>query len=196
VGVDLGSGWSATFDDVPDPGFTSATAETPCTEDGGDLNIVPSGSTDCIDISTTTTYSGDIEVCYVYDEADIVGPETTVKMMHWDGAAWGDVTTSLDIVNNVVCGTVTTLSPFVIAEGCCIGIRGNANDDPDDKVIISDVTFLVNYLFGIPNGPAPPCIEEGNANGDPDEKVIISDVTYLVNYLFGIPAGPEPPACP
>lgn len=81
-------------------------------------------------------------------------------------------------------------------QGCCINIRGNANGDPDDKINISDVTFLTAYLFGIPTGPAPACQEEGNANGDPDEKVNISDVTFLTAYLFGIPAGPPPPSCP
>ncbi|MDH4156731.1 MAG: hypothetical protein OEW00_05590, partial [candidate division Zixibacteria bacterium] len=63
---------------------------------------------------------------------------------------------------------------FVSIEGCCRGIRGNANNDPDDKVNISDVTFLLEYLFGIPTGPAPVCWEEANANGDPDEKVNVS----------------------
>lgn len=80
--------------------------------------------------------------------------------------------------------------------GCCLGSRGNANNDPEDKVNISDVTFMTAYLFGIPAGPAPVCQEEGNANGDPDEKINISDVTFLTAYLFGIPAGPSPPACP
>lgn len=79
---------------------------------------------------------------------------------------------------------------------CCVGIRGNTNGDPDEKVTILDVTYLISYLFGIPNGPAPPCTEEGNANGDPDEKITILDVTYLISYLFGIPSGPAPPSCP
>lgn len=80
--------------------------------------------------------------------------------------------------------------------GCCLGIRGNVNADPEDKVNISDVTFMTAYLFGIPAGPAPACTEEGNANADPEEKVNISDVTFLTSYLFGIPAGPAPPDCP
>jgi len=80
--------------------------------------------------------------------------------------------------------------------GCCEGVRGNTNDDPDDKINVSDVTYLVTYLFGIPTGPEPVCWEEGNANGDPDEKVNVSDVSYLLAYLFGIPSGPAPPACP
>ena len=83
-----------------------------------------------------------------------------------------------------------------IGEGCCLAFRGNANDDQDDKVNISDVSYLLSYLFGIPTGPAPPCPPEGNANGDPDEKINISDVSYLLAYLFGIPTGPAPPVCP
>jgi aminopeptidase YwaD len=80
--------------------------------------------------------------------------------------------------------------------GCCLNIRGNANGDLEDKVNISDITYLVEYLFGIPTGPAPVCQEEGNANGDIDEKVNVSDVSYLIAYLFGIPSGPAPPDCP
>lgn len=79
---------------------------------------------------------------------------------------------------------------------CCVGIRGNVNGDPDEKINIADITYGVQYLFGIPIGPKPTCPAEANANGDPDEKFLISDITYLVAYLFGIPAGPEPPPCP
>lgn len=84
----------------------------------------------------------------------------------------------------------------LVALPCCVGSRGNANSDPDDKANIADVTFLVSFLFGIPAGPEPNCIEEANANGDPFEKVNIADVTFLVAYLFGIPAGPAPATCP
>ncbi|MDH4157692.1 MAG: VCBS repeat-containing protein, partial [candidate division Zixibacteria bacterium] len=82
------------------------------------------------------------------------------------------------------------------ASRCCVNNRGNANGDPEDKVNISDVSYLLAYLFGIPTGPEPPCRQESNANGDPDEKTNISDVSYLLAYLFGIPTGPPPPACP
>jgi hypothetical protein len=79
---------------------------------------------------------------------------------------------------------------------CCLNDRGNANNDPEDKANVSDVSYLVSWLFGIPSGPAPVCIEEANANGDLDEKANVSDVSYLVAWLFGIPSGPEPPVCP
>jgi hypothetical protein len=83
-----------------------------------------------------------------------------------------------------------------VCESCCYATRGNANGDVQDKVNVSDVTYLLDYLFGIPSGPEPPCPTEGNVNGDSQEKTNVSDVTYLLAYLFGIPAGPPPPACP
>jgi hypothetical protein len=79
---------------------------------------------------------------------------------------------------------------------CCLNTRGNADGDPEDKVNISDITYLVGYLFSTPSGPAPPCLEEGNADGDSQERINILDITYLVSYLFGSPSGPAPPACP
>lgn len=81
-------------------------------------------------------------------------------------------------------------------QNCCTGIRGNANADQEDKVNIADLAFLVSYLFGIPSGDPPLCMEEGNANGNPEETVNIADIAFLTSYLFGIPSGPEPPPCP
>ncbi len=89
-----------------------------------------------------------------------------------------------------------TFSFSVALDQCCLGKRGNANGDESDETNISDVTYLVSYLFGIPLGPQPVCLEEGNVNGDTDGSVNISDITYLVDYLFGIPSGPLPPDCP
>lgn len=76
--------------------------------------------------------------------------------------------------------------------GCCIGVTGNVNNDPEQLVNIVDLTYLGAYLFG--SGPEPPCWEEGNVNGDPLIQVNIVDLTYLSAYLFG--GGPLPPPCP
>jgi hypothetical protein len=54
---------------------------------------------------------------------------------------------------------------------------GDAN--VDGKVTVSDVVYLVNYLF---KGGPEPWKMYSDANGD--EKVTVSDVVYLVNYLF------------
>ncbi len=81
-----------------------------------------------------------------------------------------------------------------VFEGTCVGRRGNANGDVDDKCNVSDASYLLAWLFGIPPGPAPVCMVEADANasGGPN----ISDITYLMAYLFGIPAGPPPRPCP
>ena len=70
-------------------------------------------------------------------------------------------------------------------------LRGDVNND--NKLNISDVTFLVSYLFGGPESPEPIPSNAGDMNCD--TKTNISDVTFLVNYLFGDPRGPEP-ICP
>lgn len=77
-------------------------------------------------------------------------------------------------------------------QGCCVGIRGNVNGDPNDEIDISDLDYLVSFMFD--GGPAPPCMEEGNINGSADGLIDISDLTYFVAFMFG--GGPAPPACP
>jgi hypothetical protein len=69
--------------------------------------------------------------------------------------------------------------------------RGDANRN--GKVNVTDATYMLAYMFGIPSGPPPiPDIAgDNNCSG----KVNVSDVTFLLAYLFGIPQGPEP-HCP
>jgi len=63
-------------------------------------------------------------------------------------------------------------------------LRGDANSDK--KTTVSDVVFLINYLFK--GGPAPNPVYLGDVNCD--GKVTVSDVVYLINYLFK--GGPAP----
>jgi hypothetical protein len=65
-------------------------------------------------------------------------------------------------------------------------LRGDANND--EKVTVSDVVYLINYLFK--GGPTPNPLQSGDANCD--GQVTVSDVVYLINYLF---KGGPPPAC-
>jgi hypothetical protein len=104
-------------------------------------------------------------------------PDTVENVQVVDGSA---------VMVNVALRTVTIEPP------CCVGIRGNVDNDPLDTIDISDLTALVSYLFG---GATPPiCPEEANIDGDDGEMVDISDLTYLADYMFA--GGPPPPACP
>jgi hypothetical protein len=63
--------------------------------------------------------------------------------------------------------------------------------DGNQVVNISDVVFLVDYIFG--DGPAPEPVESGDV--DCNGTVNISDAVYLITYIFA--QGPEPCAdCP
>jgi len=73
---------------------------------------------------------------------------------------------------------------------CCVGVRGNVDGDPSEEITISDLVYLVTYMFG--SGPRPPCMGEADFmdDGSPD----IQDLVTLVQYMFQ--GGPPPPPCP
>ena len=64
--------------------------------------------------------------------------------------------------------------------------RGDVN--ADCNINVSDVVYLINYMFK--GGPAPKALSSGDVNCD--GKVLVADIVYLINYLFK--GGPKP-AC-
>ncbi|MDI6889065.1 MAG: DNRLRE domain-containing protein [Methanocellales archaeon] len=113
VFVDLGSGNSVTFSEVIESGDTS--------DNVTEINLwgpLPDGfnvAGDFHDITTTASYSGVVAVSLTYNESK-ASNESNLKLFHWNESTWEDVTYSLDTVNNVINGTVTRLSPFVVVE--------------------------------------------------------------------------------
>lgn len=79
----------------------------------------------------------------------------------------------------------------LVNDPSCCAKRGNINGSGDQVIDISDLTYLVAFMFG--GGAPPPCMEEGNTNGSVDGLIDISDLTYLVAFMFG--GGPPPPGC-
>ncbi len=69
------------------------------------------------------------------------------------------------------------------------GFCGDANNS--GMINISDVVYLINYIFS--GGSAPDPIESGDANCS--SLVNISDAVYLINYIFAGGAAPCS-ACP
>ncbi|HVP37209.1 MAG TPA: hypothetical protein VMT04_09465 [Terriglobales bacterium] len=88
-------------------------------------------------------------------------------------------------------------SPSLIASVSQVKI-GNVNGDTLGSVTVSDVVYMVNFLFkggpGFiqfpPNPPLPPPIIPLIGDANFDGKATVSDVVYLVNYLFK--GGPQP----
>ena len=76
---------------------------------------------------------------------------------------------------------------------CCMGaIRGNVDYDPGDVIDISDLVYLVDFMFN--SGPVPPCCEESDIDGSGGSTIDIADLVHLVDYMFT--GGPPPEACP
>ena len=105
---------SLVFDSIVTAGETSLTTSVAGPPPLAGFSI---GSGLYFDLSTTASFSGSVQICLRYDEATIPGDENELVLLHYENAVtgWVDVTTSLDPEANVICGTTTSFSPFVIA---------------------------------------------------------------------------------
>ena len=78
--------------------------------------------------------------------------------------------------------------------GCCIGMRGNVNNDAEDLLDIEDIVYFVDYQFQRSPVPPPPCFEEADINADGIWDV--ADLVDLIAYMFYQPPGDPPANCP
>jgi hypothetical protein len=113
-----------TFSDVTGAGTTTV---TPVVNSGGDY-VPPSGfslggssSPVFYDVATTAGYTGPITVCLDYTSSTFPAGASP-KLFHYTGGSWVDVTTSVDLENMKVCGTVSSLSPFALGLTTTISI--------------------------------------------------------------------------
>jgi len=63
------------------------------------------------DVATSASYTGTIVLCFNYAGITFNGQP---RLFHFQNSTWVDVTISVDTTNQVVCGSVTSLSPFAI----------------------------------------------------------------------------------
>ncbi|MFC1573188.1 FG-GAP-like repeat-containing protein, partial [Candidatus Eisenbacteria bacterium] len=114
VQVDLDN-ISVTFDNVTEEGDTEMmpSIEGPVMSN---LIILPPIEGLYYHISSSASFSGNVEICVSYDELILQGEdESTLTMQHWNGASWNDITFAHDEAENMICGVSSTLSPFVLA---------------------------------------------------------------------------------
>jgi ELWxxDGT repeat protein len=102
-----------TFDNITAAGATTLNVSDtgPASPAGFSLGTPPT----FYDISTSATFTGNIEVCIDYSGI-AYADESALKLFHYESGAWVDVTTSLNTTTDVICGEVTSLSPFAIFE--------------------------------------------------------------------------------
>jgi hypothetical protein len=111
-----------TFATVEESGFTSLDAPaTPSHE--APANFKFGTPPTYYDISTTATYTGQITICVSYDPSTFSGSPKRLRLFHYEDDQWVDCTTSVDTINHVICGTVSSLSPFAVLEPVVIYVQ-------------------------------------------------------------------------
>jgi hypothetical protein len=101
------------------------------------------------DVATTAAYSGTIELCFTWTEGQFYN-ESAIRLFHFESGAWVDVTTTLDTSGNVVCGRVTSLSPFTLMEVAYqfVGFFPPVNNLPATNVVKAGQAVPVKFGLG------------------------------------------------
>jgi probable HAF family extracellular repeat protein len=101
---------SLTFSNVEAPGNTTlVTSDTgPAPLAGFQLGDPPR----YYNLHTTAVFSGELQVCLDY--SGIAFDSGLPELFHYESGSWVNVTTLVDPPNTLVCGVVTSLSPFAI----------------------------------------------------------------------------------
>jgi hypothetical protein len=92
---------------------TIASANTPPAATSAIQSSFSVASAVYYDIRTTATFSGAATVCVTYP-AGTFAPGVQPALLHYNGTAWEDVTTSSNATTLTVCGSVTSFSPFAV----------------------------------------------------------------------------------
>lgn len=121
-----------TFDNVQTEGETTVTYLHEGPQLPGNFQLMGQ----YYDISTTADFDGSVLICFTYDQNGMTNEdEQHIRIMHYDGDEWINVTTSLDTETNTICGLVENFSKFAIASSS------------DSKDIIDDLLDLTdNWL--------------------------------------------------
>lgn len=103
-----------TFETVTEAGYTSVSTSTD-NPGIGEAPFLVAGV--YYDITTTAAYSGSIEVCVSYDDTGMSFiDELSLRFWHLENDTWVNVTSGLDTTNNIICGTVNSLSWFGVGQ--------------------------------------------------------------------------------
>lgn len=123
--------------------------------------------------------------CWPDTDNDGFGDESASPVVENGSCGSGFVNNNLDCDDSDP-GLTTTC-------GCCVGIRGNIDNDINDIIDVSDLVYMVDYQFR--GGPAPACLEEADLETPQTPPLIdVGDLVYMVDYQFR--GGAAPPACP
>ncbi|MDH5528327.1 MAG: Ig-like domain-containing protein, partial [Nitrospirota bacterium] len=99
-----------TFDKVAVSGDTNVIRNQPAP--ALPPGVRKANGTDTYEISATVGFT-QAEVCIGYIGA-LVGSESGLGLYHYAGGVWNNITSNVDKLNDRVCGTTTSFSPFIV----------------------------------------------------------------------------------
>ena len=113
--TDLKNGAMLTFDTVEEGGNTTVTMSSDVSISPKGMFLVPSGTV--YEMNTTAVYSGMIRLAVKYDDAELNrAQENALKLKCYERASgeWEDITTDVDLANNIIYGQSPHLSFFAV----------------------------------------------------------------------------------
>ena len=171
-------------------GLTELTASDSGPSPPAGFSFVPAASPVYNDIHTDAVYELSIRVRFLYNPAEMSGPEENLRVLHQigtkqGGVVWEDATLSQSPGNNEIWGEVNALSNFVLAEISC---ACDCHADPfcDGQTDVFDIVHAVNVGFRNepdildPNPLCPYNSTDVDCDGDTD----VFDVVKSVNVAF------------
>jgi probable HAF family extracellular repeat protein len=103
-----------TFSTVTSAGLTTLTTSPPNATPPSGFQLGSPAT--YYNLTTTASFAGAITVCINYAGTTFANPDE-IRLFHGNGSGgWTDVTTSLNESTTTICGSVASLSPFIVAE--------------------------------------------------------------------------------
>ena len=150
VPVDLGGGSKITFDHVTAQGNTNMTTSNSGSPPPNGFTLTPAANPLYYVITTTASFTGKIKICLHYDDTGLTPvQEAVLKLKVVQNGQWVDLTTSLDVGANLICGEVNHLSEFAVmfaTTGEPAHFDFTANTGNSYSIVINDATLDGNPL--------------------------------------------------
>jgi hypothetical protein len=148
------------------------------------------------DLDTDATFDGEVEICISYGLVDFPDPTPNLVLLHYSGGAWVEVPqTFWDPAAQVVCGRVTSLSPFTVAASDYqfIGFLAPVDNSPTTNRAkagsVVPVRFGLGGSFGLGIfSPGFPQVRRVDClNGEPTDQIeeTITAGASSLSYISG-----------
>ncbi len=120
ITVTPGTGIEMKFDDVTGAGNTTLNTSSQGQPPPNGFFVFPTGAPIYYSINTTASFTGNIEICIEYDDTNLtLVEESKLKLYVFEvpPGNWVDITFSVDVTANIICGRVNHLTDFALMLG-------------------------------------------------------------------------------